>query len=135
VANAVIERVRQGKVKRIVIDALGDLKRRSPDPSRFSDYIYALMQWFAVRQVTCLMTYELGELFEFHRISGEEISNMSDNVLLLRFTPGARMKRTLRVVKTRGSAHDQEEHVLEITRKGVSVVGAWSEKGKGKNRS
>jgi circadian clock protein KaiC len=135
VARAIFERIRQGKVKRIVIDALGDLRRRSPDPSRFSDFIYTLTQWFAVHQVTCLLTYELSDLFEFHRITGEEISNMSDNVLLLRFTPGSHMERTLRVVKTRGSAHDQDEHVLQITGKGVAILGVWKPGAKGASRS
>jgi len=125
VAFRIFERVNEGKVKRLVIDALGDLKRRSLDTDRFADYIYSLTQWFALKQVTCLMTYELKELFEFHSITGEEISNMSDNVLLLRFTPEAEMARTLRVVKTRGSAHDHREHLLELSQKGVAVGKPW----------
>lgn len=127
VAARIFERVQAGKVKRVVIDALGDLKRRSLDENRFADYIYALTQWFALKQVTCLLTYELAELFEFHSITGEEISNMADNVLLLRFTPEAEMSRTLRVVKTRGSAHDQREHLLELSRKGVAVGKPWKD--------
>jgi len=127
VAARIFDRVQEGKVKRIVIDALGDLKRRSLDENRFADYIYSLTQWFALKEVTCLMTYELEELFEFHSITGEEISNMADNVLLLRFTPEASMARTLRVVKTRGAAHDQREHLLELSRKGVSVGKPWKE--------
>jgi circadian clock protein KaiC len=127
VAARIFERVRDGRVKRIVIDAVGDLKRRSLDVNRFADYIYALTQWFALKQVTCLMTYELEELFEFHSITGEEVSNMADNVLLLRFTPEAEMARTLRVVKTRGSAHDQREHLLELSRKGVAVGRPWKD--------
>ncbi|HLY75182.1 MAG TPA: ATPase domain-containing protein [Planctomycetota bacterium] len=125
VATRIFERVKQGKVKRIVIDALGDLRRRSTDFNRFSDYIYSLTQWFALKQVTCVMTYEVKDLFEFHSVTGEEISNMADNVLLLRFTPEAEMARTLRVVKTRGSAHDQREHVLKLSRKGVAVGEPW----------
>lgn len=131
VATRIFERVKEGKVRRIVIDALGDLKRRSLDGNRFADYISALTQWFALKQVTCLMTYELKDLFEFHSITGEEISNMADNVLLLRFTPEADMARTLRVVKTRGSAHDQGEHLLKLSRKGVVVGEPW----KGSHRS
>jgi len=129
VAARIFERVLEGKVKRIVIDALGDLKRRSLDGNRFADYIYALTQWFALKDVTCLLTYELEELFEFHSITGEEISNMADNVLLLRFTPEAEMARTIRVVKTRGSAHDQREHLLELSGKGVAVGKPWMDTG------
>lgn len=118
-----LRRVRKSKIKRVVIDALGDLERSSFDKQRFSDFIYALTQWFAVESVTCLMMYELTDLFEVHGISDQELSNMSDNILLLRFTPDMEMARTLRIIKTRASAHDNREHVLEITSKGVQIKG------------
>ena len=123
VAHEVLARVRSGKVKRIVFDALGDLKRRSLDNDRFVDYIYALSQWFALNDVTCMMTYELRELFEFHSVTNEDISTIADNVILMRFSPDRDMVRTLRIVKTRGSGHDQREHVLEISKQGVAVAG------------
>jgi circadian clock protein KaiC len=121
VASELFKRVRDGKVKRIVIDAVDDLRRRSLDVDRFSDYMYALKQWFAARNVTCLMMLELSHLFEFHSVSTENISNLSDNVVLLRYTSDAEMARTIRIVKTRGSAHEQREHKLEITDKGMIV--------------
>ncbi len=113
--------VEKGKIRRVVIDSLNDLKRRSLDANRFAEYIYALTQWFAVRNVTCLLTQELTHLFEFHTIAGEETSNMADNIILLRFTPDREMARTIRIVKSRGSAHDQHEHLLTISKKGVAV--------------
>jgi circadian clock protein KaiC len=121
VAAELFRRVRAGKVKRVVIDALGDVQRASVDQQRFADLIYALMQWFAVENVTCMMTYEMNNLFEVHAISDEQISNMSDNVLLLRFQPGVELKRTLRVLKARGSAHDNREHEIRITGSGMAV--------------
>ncbi|MGH9971460.1 MAG: RAD55 family ATPase [Pyrinomonadaceae bacterium] len=121
VTTELFRRVRDGKVKRVVIDALGDLERSSIDQQRFSDFIYALTQWFAAANVTCLMTYEMSDLFEVHSISNQQVSNMSDNILLLRFTPESEMQRTIRIIKTRGSAHDNREHTLEITDKGVAI--------------
>ena len=123
IAARLFERIRSGKVKRVVIDALGDLERISVDRQRFSDVIYALMQWFAVENVTCFMTYELPDLFEVHGISDQQVSNMSDNLLLLRFKPGPELKRTLRIIKTRGSAHDSHEHELHITNEGLVIEG------------
>lgn len=113
--------IRRGKVKRVVIDALGDLKRRSADPDRFVDYLYALTQWCAVEGVTVLLLQELSELFNFTRISQEETSNLSDNIILLRFSSGARMRRTIRIIKTRNSDHDHYERTLRITSDGVIV--------------
>jgi circadian clock protein KaiC len=121
IATELFRRVREGKIKRVVIDALGDLERSSIDHQRFADFTYALTQWFAVQNVTCLMTYELSDLFEVHGISNQEVSNMSDNILLLRLTPQPKMERTVRVLKTRGSAHDNHEHTLQITDRGLVV--------------
>jgi circadian clock protein KaiC len=121
VASELFGRIRGGKIKRVVIDALGDLERCSIDRRRFADFIYALTQWFAVENVTCLMTYEMSDLFEVHGISDQEISNMSDNLVLLGFRPGIEIERTIRIIKTRGSAHNNREHFLEITGKGAAV--------------
>ena len=121
VAYELFSRVREGRVKRVVIDAIGDLKKGSADAQRFSDFMYALTQWFATENVTCLLLYELHNLFDAPQISDEEISNMSDNIVLLYFTRGVEMARTIRIIKTRASAHDHREHKLEITSSGVSV--------------
>ena len=121
VAAEIFERVRNGKARRIVIDALGDLRRCSIDMQRFADFIYALTQWFAVENVTCIMTSELSELFEVSRISDEQISNMSDNLVLLGFTAGQEMQRTIRIIKTRGSRHDNKQYFVDISDKGAAV--------------
>jgi circadian clock protein KaiC len=121
VAAEVFQRVRTGQISRIVIDALGDLERRSIDRQRFADFIYALTQWFAVENVTCMMTIEMRELFEVSHISDQEVSNMSDNLVLLGYTPGPEMKRTIRIIKTRGSNHDTRQYELDVNDKGVIV--------------
>ena len=121
VAVELLARVREGRVKRVVIDAIGDLKKTSADAQRFSDFMYALTQWFATENVTCLLLYEVHNLFDAPQISDEEISNMSDNIVLLSFSRGAEMTRTVRIVKTRGSAHDHKGHILEIDGSGVSI--------------
>jgi hypothetical protein len=83
--------------------------------------MYSLTQWFAVEGVTALLTLETSELFEVHRLSDEELSNMSDNILLLRLSRAQPMQRTLSIIKTRNSAHDHSERILRITSSGVSV--------------
>jgi circadian clock protein KaiC len=121
VAAEIFERVRAGKVRRVVIDALGDLQRCSIDTQRLANFIYALTQWFAVENITCIMTSELADLFHVSKISEEQISNMSDNLVLLGFTTGQEMQRTIRIIKTRGSYHDNRQHFLEISDKGALV--------------
>jgi circadian clock protein KaiC len=114
-------KVRERKIRRVVIDAMGDLKRSSFDQQRFTEYMYSLTQWFAVEGVTAVLTLETSELFEVHRLSDEELSNMSDNILLLRLSRAQPMQRTLSIIKTRNSAHDHSERILRITSSGVSV--------------
>jgi circadian clock protein KaiC len=121
VASELFSRIREDKVKRVVIDAIGDLKKACADLQRFSNFMYALTQWFATKNVTCLLLYELHNLFDVPRISDEEISNMSDNIVLLNFTTDAEMGREVRIIKTRGSAHDHHGRPLEITSSGVAV--------------
>ena len=121
VASELFSRVREGRVKRVVIDAIGDLRKSSVDVQRFSDFMYALTQWFATKNVTCLLLFELQDLFEAPHISDEQISNMSDNIVLLNFTQGPEMTRKIRIIKTRGSAHDHREHAFEISNTGVAV--------------
>lgn len=122
VAVELLARVREGRVKRVVIDAIGDLKKTSADPQRFSDFMYALTQWFATENVTCLLLYEVHNLFDAPQLSDEEISNMSDNIVLLSFSRDAEMTRTVRIIKTRGSGHDHRGHTLKISSSGVSVI-------------
>ncbi|HSF22856.1 MAG TPA: ATPase domain-containing protein [Blastocatellia bacterium] len=121
VATDLFRHVRDGRIKRIVIDALGDLKKSSSDAQRFSDFMYALTQWFAAQNVTCMLMYELHHLFESAAISDEEISNMADNIVLLRYTSDVEMARKIRIIKTRGSSHDHWEHSYEISNRGVVI--------------
>ena len=51
------------------------------------------------------------------------MSYLSDNVLLLTLDGEERTRRVLRVLKTRGSAHDTRVREVEITTAGLSVLG------------
>ncbi|HEX2252938.1 MAG TPA: ATPase domain-containing protein [Thermoanaerobaculia bacterium] len=122
IVQGVLSRVEEHGVRRVVIDALGDLERCAGDPRRFSDYIYALTQEFAVRQVTALLLMETppGSPLGVGSVGGE-VSYMTDNILLLSMELGEDLVRTVRIVKTRGSAHDGGRHVLRIGADGIRV--------------
>src|SRR5258706_1694972 len=114
VAAELFNRVREGRVKRVVIDAIGDLKKSCADPQPFSDFMYALTQWFATKNVTCLLLYELHNLFDVPQISDEEISNMSDNIVLLNFTRGVEMARRVTGFPKPARGPDYRGHALQI---------------------
>lgn len=126
VATDLFGRIRAGKVKRVVIDSLDDLERSSMDEQRFADFIYALMQWFAVENVTCMTTVEVSHwLGKGGSITQTQVSNMCDNLVVLGFdTERPELRRTVRILKTRGSSHDEREHTLEINKRGAVVTRA-----------
>ena len=107
---------------RVATFALGDLERCSIDLQRFADFMYALIQWFAVENVTCLVIYELPELYETSRILNQQVANMTDNLILLGLTEDDEVRQTVRIIKTRGSAHENRRHFLSINEKGASVT-------------
>ncbi|MFN2327076.1 MAG: RAD55 family ATPase [Gemmatimonadales bacterium] len=115
-------RIQQSGVRRLVIDAIGDLASAATDPQRLHDYLYALVQHFAVNDVTSILNFETAG----SNVSGKGIQNamsyLSDNVLLLTVDGEDRTRRRLRVLKTRGSAHDPNVREVEITAAGLSVL-------------
>ena len=122
VAAELFGRIREGKVRRVVIDALDDLERSSVDRQRFADFIYALMQWFAVENVTCMMNVEVPGALGQTNVMHQQVSNMCDNLVMLGFGDDkSELKRTVQIIKTRGSDHDFRQHLLVINERGAAV--------------
>ena len=122
IIQEMLRRIEAQGVRRLVVDSLGDLARAAGDARRFSDYIYALSQELAGRGITSMMVVETPhEVPGSYIVSGKDISEMSDNTLLLSMELGAELVRTVRIIKTRSSAHDGARHVLRIGREGVVV--------------
>jgi circadian clock protein KaiC len=107
-------------IKRIVVDAVGDLLMSTDDTKRLHSYLYALAQHFAVMGVSSIFTYET---FGQQLFSESRTSALADNIIILGINlAGQRARRTLRVIKARGIAHDLDEHELNITSHGVEVA-------------
>ena len=105
VANEIVRRVEGHRVKRVVIDAVSNLEKGAPDAIRYRDFLYSLTQMFAARNVTSMLLVETAGPFPGHGITGYEVSYMSDNILLLEMLLGDELTRTIRILKSRGSAH------------------------------
>lgn len=121
---SMFSRIQELGIKRIVIDAIGDLITTASDPQRLHDYIYALTQHFAVKGVTSLVTFEtLGGItdFGFKTSGGGRFSYMSDNIILLRVDLTDKIKRTLSILKERASSHELTVSEIEITASGVRI--------------
>jgi circadian clock protein KaiC len=115
-------RIQQGKIRRVVIDALGDLASAATDPQRLHDYLYALVQHFAVSTITSFLNFETTAHAESGLAVQNAMSYLSDNVILLTVSGEERTRRSLRILKTRGSAHDLRVRDVAITSAGLEIV-------------
>jgi circadian clock protein KaiC len=105
-------------IRRVVLDSVGDLIDASTDETRLHGYLYALLQHFAVDGVTSLFTYEAPDV---GLPSAIRVSTLADNILLLGIDLGKEVRRTIRIVKARATAHDLQARELKISSKGVQV--------------
>jgi circadian clock protein KaiC len=123
IVQELFARIERDGVKRVVIDALGDLERSAADPRRFFDYLYALTQHFASHDVASMLILEeeppRGPLAGS---AGAHLLYVSDNLLRLEMELGSDLLRTVRILKSRGSAHDGRRRALRITEQGLEVL-------------
>lgn len=107
---------------RVVVDSLGDLLLASPDPIRFRELLHSLLQRCARQGVSLLCTLEVAELFDSTRISDVGVSHLSDNVVVLQYhRTGTEVRRSLTVLKTRGSDHTPDVREFHIGRDGLTL--------------
>ena len=116
------ERIKTGTLRRVVIDAVGDLAAAASDAQRLHDYLYSLVQHFAVNGVTSFLTFESGLSATAGDLHEQRFSYMSDNVLSIGLGGEERTRRTIRVIKTRNSGHDPVVRELQITAAGARVT-------------
>jgi circadian clock protein KaiC len=107
----------------VVIDSVSDLEASAYDDERFVDYMYSLIQYCKDRRLSLFLTMENNETADLSGWTQSGVSRIADNVLYLGSRrDGSRMLREMRVLKTRGSAHDHDVHAVDITAKGFLVV-------------
>ena len=105
---------------RVMIDSLSDLQYATPDPVRFREFVYSLMQRLSRKGISPIMTSEIPDLFHGGRLAEYGISHLSDNVILLQYLHAeTRLLRTVTILKSRGSAHEPEIREFDITPAGI----------------
>jgi circadian clock protein KaiC len=115
-------RIEQRGIRRLVLDAVGDLASAATDPQRLHDYLYALVQHFAVRTITSVLNFETSGNTIANDGMQNAMSYLSDNVIQLTVDGEKRTRRALRVLKTRGSAHDTMVREVEIGAAGLRIL-------------
>jgi len=119
---SIFQALRRRPIRRLVIDALGDLSTAASDPTRMHGYVYALVQHFAVMGVSSLLTLETDPPLMSRDEHQGRLSHMTDSIVFLdiRSSEGV-VGRTLRIAKARGTAHDLQPRHMRIDARGLSV--------------
>jgi circadian clock protein KaiC len=115
----IFDYIKTKNVRRIVIDAVGDLSNAASDSRRLHDYMYSLVQHFVVNGVTSVLNFETAMGTSAENLHEYRFSYMADNVMML--SPADESMRTLKIIKTRNSAHVRGVHQVRIEADGVSV--------------
>jgi len=121
IVGQIFKAIESGEIKRLVIDAIGDIATAASDVQRLHDYLYSLIQHFAVRGVTTILTLEVGDDTLGGMGQDPRFSYMSDNLIHLAWNPKNIEKRTIRIVKMRGSGHEHAIREFEIDASGAKV--------------
>ncbi len=121
---SIFRALRKTPIRRVVIDAIGDLAIAAGDATRMHDYLYALVQHFAVMGVTSAFTMETDPPILTNDENHGRLSHMTDNIIFLEIRENRGVVgRTLRIAKARGIAHDLQAREVRIDTTGMHVVG------------
>jgi circadian clock protein KaiC len=117
-----LDLVTQTGARRIVVDSFNDLETSGSDPIRFTEFVYSLVQRCSHLGVSLMFTYETIELFRTMRLSDRGLSHIADNVVLLQYVrDGSTMKRSLTIIKSRGSSATHTTREFRIAASGMTL--------------
>jgi circadian clock protein KaiC len=121
----IFQRIQQHNIKRIVIDAIGDLAMAAADAQRIHNFLYALVQRLTVLGITSYFVLEDTAHGPLESPAGPaefaRLSYMCDNLVLLEIERGDQLRRRICVFKTRGSGHDERTRDMTISAAGIDV--------------
>ncbi len=122
---SIFRAMRRNPIRRVVIDALGDLATAAGDPTRMHGYLYAMVQHFAVMGVSSMLTLETDPPAMAIDETHGRLSHMTDNIVFLELQArNGIVARALRIAKARGIAHDLQPREMKIGDGGLRIVKA-----------
>ncbi len=122
--SAILEAVERLKAKRVVIDSLSGFEVALAPTFRedFRESLYRLVGTLTATGVTVFMTAEVSEAFSEARFTSENVSFITDEILVQRYVEiEGELRRVMAVIKMRGSDHTHEFRLYEVTASGVVV--------------
>jgi circadian clock protein KaiC len=117
----------ESRVHRVVVDSLAELEPAARGTARFPDYLTALTGLFASIGATTILTSETTAFFGPAFELPHGLAFAADNVILFRYAElDAEVRRVLAIIKLRGGDHTKQLLEVEITAKGLTVIGKFS---------
>lgn len=107
--------------QRLVVDSITAMKRVSRI-EHYRDFILGLTSLIKKRQIAGLYTSTTDELYGVTTVTEQNISTLTDAILLLRYVEEDQgVARGVAVLKMRGSAHDKSVRRFTITGEGMKI--------------
>ena len=121
---SILEAVDRLGARRVVIDSLSGFEVALAPTFRedFRESLYRLVGTLTATGVTVFMTAEVSEAFREARFTSENVSFITDEIIVQRYVEiEGELGRVMAVIKMRGSEHTHEFRSYEVTPKGVVV--------------
>ncbi len=113
------------KARRLAIDTITAMEASVIDRAKYQSHLWTLIDYFKRIGVTILMTYESAAQMELPQAGENHLLFLADTILSLRLVEvDSALRRTLTVVKMRGTSHDKSirEYIIEPPRIYVGEV-------------
>jgi circadian clock protein KaiC len=122
--SVVEDRLRSVQPTRVVLDSASDIEVHGLVSEELRQLLYGLVIRLRTLGVTSLFTLEARSLYFGDTLSERGLSPLADNVLMVRYgLEEGLLVPMLRVVKTRGSGHDQASHRVSVGKGGLRLGG------------
>ena len=121
---SILEAVDRLGARRVVIDSLSGFEVALAPTFRedFRESLYRLVGTLTATGVTVFMTAEVSEAFREARFTSENVSFITDEIIVQRYVEiEGELGRVMAVIKMRGSEHSHEFRSYEVTPRGVVV--------------
>ncbi|WP_367344420.1 RAD55 family ATPase [Methanomethylovorans sp.] len=114
--------IRETKAKRLFLDAVEGFDYALVDPIERKQHIAALSRTFINERVTSLLTCLTPKNKEHQKMCDIQITSVADTVIMLQQSlVSSGLQKSLSIIKMRGSDHEKNPAVYEITSNGFVI--------------
>lgn len=115
--------INAAKAKRVVIDPISLYSLNLGNPNDLRRELYAFVNYIKENELTLLLTHEVPDIItRVSRISDYGLEFMVDCIIMLQYVEiESEIKKSINVLKIRGSDHDKAIRRYKITGKGVEI--------------